>query len=438
MASADSIITQAMAIATDQNARVVTYAQAATAAADGSYLAVNGLNPVPELVAPSGSVPVITAPSELSTDISAVPGAFDYQIPIPGSLSPDMPSPVTTDVVAYITPDLTPSNYDASYQATEAQLVNLAATNIATVLTQYFPTITDGYDAGTNWLTNTISNGGTGIPAAIEAQIWQRSRDRITVDNTRAAASAYVEFSARGFPMPTGALAGRLQEIRFDGLAKTADQSRETAIKQIDIEITNIRFAVEHTLTLRHQAVEKALGYIREILSTSGMATQNTVGMYSAQAELAQAAGSYFTSKMHRDDLLLKAAEVMRTTNLGLVAEQIKAASEGRTTQLGLVNASITASQAQRTTELALQENAIAAVRLDKDSALRHDANRLQASQIDRGTQTQLAGVTVENYKANVDARVNASLGACNAAGNAAAASLSSINAIASVTSTAA
>jgi len=427
----------------------------------------------------------------------------------PTVLTPDMPSPATADVTAYITPDLTEGRYDGNYEAEKDRLVNLAANNIATVITTYFPIATDGYDEATNWLANTITNGGTGIPVAIEQQIWQRSHDRIGYDNTRAAASAYVEFSARGFPMPTGALAGRLQEIRYDGLAKGADQSRETAIKQIDIQITNIRLAVQHAITLRQQAVQKALEYVRELMSAGPMATQYAASMYQSQAGLAQAAGSYYSAKLHRDTIVLDAAKTMRTTNLGLInasvqasqveragelglinasiqaasvdrtttiglydaqikaaevsrntelglanakiqaanvdrttqlglyGEQIRAAEVDRSTQLGLINAEVTASTATRETELKLQSNDITAAQVERDTNLRLTAEKLQGVQIDRSTAASYMGVQTQGWVGSVQARVNAALGATNAAGQAAASALGSINAIAATTASA-
>ena len=436
MTEVTDIIALAQEIAATQSANVTTYSGNAMSAADG-YIVFGELPPVPTVPGLVGAMPIITSSPTLSVNLPTVPGALSRGVPEPGSLSPDMPSPVTGDTVAYITPNLSEGLFDSSYQSVKNQLITLAATNIATVITTYFPIATDGYDAATNWLANTITNGGTGIPVAIEQQIWQRSHDRIGFDNTRAAESAFVEFSARGFPMPTGALARRLQEIRFDGLAKGADQSRETAIKQIDIEITNIRFAVQHAITLRHQAVQKCLEYIRELMSASPMATTQSASMYQSQAGLAQAAGSYYSAKLHRDEIVLEAAKTMRTTNLGLIGEQVKAAEVDRSGQLGLINAGVQSATAQRSTELSLQSNDIQAAQIERDTNLRLTAEKLQASQITRTTQVSFDGVNAQAWIGSIQARVNAALGATNAAGQAAASALGSINAIAATTASA-
>ena len=547
MSEVTDIIALAQQIAAQQSANVTTYSNNAMSAADGTITFAE-LPAVPTVTGLVGTVPTITSSPTLSVDLPAVPGALNRGVVEPGALSravidpagfsvgvlapgdfsatnalpsytrgvtaptaltPDMPAPVTGDVTAYITPNLSEGLFDSSYQSVKNQLISLAATNIATVITTYFPIATDGYDAATNWLANTITNGGTGIPVAIEQQIWQRSHDRIGYDNTRAAASAFVEFSARGFPMPTGALAGRLQEIRFDGLVKGADQSRETAIKQIDIQITNIRFAVQHAITLRHQAVQKCLDYIRELMSASPMATQQSASMYQSQAGLAQAAGSYYSAKLHRDELVLDAAKTMRTTNLGLLGAQVNADQVARSSELGLINAGIQATQvdrttqlglmaeriksaevtrstelgldnakiqaasvdrttslglidaqvkaaevdrsgqvnlinaavqsatAQRTTELSLQSNDIQAAQIERDTNLRLTAEKLSASNIARSTQVSFDGVNAQAWIGSIQARVNAALGATNAAGQSAASALGSINAIAATTASA-
>jgi hypothetical protein len=83
-----------------------------------------------------------------------------------------------------------------------------------------------------DWIQNTIVNGGTGIPAAIENAIWERARSRELVEARRLEQEAVNAFAARGFSLPPGALAARTLEIQQDATNKSSTIVREQAIKQ--------------------------------------------------------------------------------------------------------------------------------------------------------------------------------------------------------------
>ena len=52
-------------------------------------------------------------------------------------------------------------------------------------LNDYFPPLGFCLSSVETWICNTINNGGTGIPAAVEAQIWQRGRDKEALEAAR-------------------------------------------------------------------------------------------------------------------------------------------------------------------------------------------------------------------------------------------------------------
>jgi hypothetical protein len=131
-------------------------------------------------------------------------------------------------------------------------------------IANYFPDIAGCIrDNSDDWICNMIVNGGNGIPPAVEAQIWDRARSReveLAMENTDLAVN---EWAGRGFSLPTGALANRVQKVNQDAIDKAATVSRDIAIKNIEIQIENIRFAVTKAVELRLGAVRAATDYIK-------------------------------------------------------------------------------------------------------------------------------------------------------------------------------
>ena len=83
--------------------------------------------------------------------------------------------------------------------------------------------------------------GEVGIPSPVEDQIWQRDRSRVLADVNRTRDEVMSTFAARGFPLPPGAAAHAVRLAQADANDKIAMQSRDVAIKHVDILIENSR-----------------------------------------------------------------------------------------------------------------------------------------------------------------------------------------------------
>ena len=178
------------------------------------------------------------------------------------------------------------------------------ATFFQSYLTTYFPTTTDGYATATAWLEEAITNGGTGIPAAVEAQIWARARDKLSYAFKAAEAQAWDQAASSGAPMPPGALAAQVQELRMNWLRESSSLATDIAMKQIDIEIQNIRFAVDKSLALRHQAVNSAAHYLGALGAIPRDMSVLGSQLGSRQAQLIEAAGNYYRARLTKDQLI--------------------------------------------------------------------------------------------------------------------------------------
>lgn len=193
------------------------------------------------------------------------------------------------------------------FETEKASLVEWLEGLFTEFFVTYYPLSSDAFDEAMAWLVNTITNGGTGIPAEIENQIWQRHRDKIQTSSLQAQNSAYADFSARGFSLPPGALTARLDGIRNEGILKLAEVSRDVAIKQVEIEIDNIKFAVKEAIDARLKALAAAADYVKAMALGPEIATKLVDSSQDSQARLISATADFYRARLSRDELSYKA-----------------------------------------------------------------------------------------------------------------------------------
>ena len=255
-ATVDAIINNAVTLANNQTSLANSAAQAAITASQGHTGAV---------------------PTNVAYNIVAV-------------------EPVSTDV----------DNAVLTYEAQRDQLIQLLSDELANFFITYYPLAADAFDGATNWLVNTITVGGTGISPAVEDQIWQRGRDRVVADGLRVENQTLDGFAARGFSLPPGALVASLQAVRFEQLLKTQEFSRDVAIRQADIEIENLRFAVEKAIDSRMRAMSAATDYIRALMTGPDTAARVASLNADTQARMLGATADMYRARLMRDELAMR------------------------------------------------------------------------------------------------------------------------------------
>jgi len=216
------------------------------------------------------------------------------------------PVPLTYSMTAVEpgVPDV--ENTITTYEAQRDFLVQLMTDKLTEFFTIYYPLNTDGYDEGTDWLINTITNGGTGINPAVENQIWQRGRDRVIAEGARADSQTLIQFSQRGYSLPSGVMVKQLQANRFEQLAKLQEQSRDVAIKQAEIEIENLRFAVNLAIDARLRALAAAADYIRAVTGGFESAVRISNLESQAKAALMAATADLYRARLQRDEIAMR------------------------------------------------------------------------------------------------------------------------------------
>lgn len=232
---------------------------------------------------------------------------------------PDVPNPTEPSVVI---PPFNP-NVDLSGEFTRAYDDAVAAfgpdlqSKLTAFLDNYFPKFDECLKTSVDeWICNTITVGGTGIPAAVEDQIWARSNEREAKEASRQKDIIVRQFAGRGFDLPPGTMAAQLAMIDQDAANKISTHSRDVAIKQAEIEIENIRFAVGTGVSLRLGIVNAMVSYLNTFMRPWELGIQKAAALVDAKARLWQTSATYYSALIAAAELTLRYDELRIRTGL--------------------------------------------------------------------------------------------------------------------------
>lgn len=130
-----------------------------------------------------------------------------------------------------------------------------------------FPGISSYTMPAESWVQRALTQGGSGIDANVEAQLWARDRARILAETHRASDEAAATWIGRGFSMPPGMLVHQLQTIDREGRDRIGESSRTQAIKSFEAELENIQLAVKQAFDARVAGVNAAIEYMKVMIA---------------------------------------------------------------------------------------------------------------------------------------------------------------------------
>lgn len=211
-----------------------------------------------------------------------------------------------------------------------------------------------------------MQDGGTGLPAAIEQALFDRSRQRIDEETFRAIEEVYDEFGTRNFSEPNGMLATRVDRVRQEGRTRAAETNRDITIQVHNVEIENLRFAVQQGVAFEQAFAQLALEQQRLLLAVAqnnrdtAIALLNArISVFNAKLQAYQTDAQVFEARVRAE---LAKAEVYRAQIDGerargeineqrvrLYSEQIRAvqtAADLYRTQVQAIQAEVETNQA--------------------------------------------------------------------------------------------
>lgn len=127
--------------------------------------------------------------------------------------------------------------------------------------------------------------GGSGLPAAVEAAIWGRARDRESRVAQANIDQVLRSSDALGFHLPAGVVAAQLREAEQNFFDKASELSRDVAIKQADLEQSNLKDSIASGIQLEGQLIDYS--YKLEALSfeSAKAYAENAIQVHNATVE---------------------------------------------------------------------------------------------------------------------------------------------------------
>jgi len=127
-----------------------------------------------------------------------------------------------------------------------------------------------------------IQNGGTGLDATVEDEIYQRLLDRQLDENDRLYIEATDYFAARGFTIPPGALTGKLTEIQNQISRNNSAASREITINQAELAQKNTQFILDKGVELEGILRNFFVDGTNRLFEANKITAENAISIYNA------------------------------------------------------------------------------------------------------------------------------------------------------------
>ena len=129
---------------------------------------------------------------------------------------------------------------------------------------------------------STMLDGGTGLPAAVAQALRDRAYAALDVQEQRAIQQAVEEFAARGFSEPNGILARALVEVRQNNQNQRSARSRDIHIKDEELAIQNLQFAVTQGISLESTLMQHQAEHNRLLLDAAKTAQDMAIAIFNA------------------------------------------------------------------------------------------------------------------------------------------------------------
>jgi hypothetical protein len=309
-------------------------------------VALPGDWPVNTAISPAWTALPVFTPVTIPTLTVAPPAWSNPDTPTADSITPPGDMPAVNQVTVPTPPTVT--------LPTPPTLDNIAIPSPPSTTLPVFdtelPSMTIDYPAPFAWgeppynsdiwadllakVLDGIRNGGTGLDAAVEAEIYQRLLDRQQDENERLYNEANDYFAARGFTLPPGALSGRLNEINQQVSRNNSAASREITINQAELAQKNTHFIIDKGAQLEGMLREFYTSNTNRLFEVNRYTAQNAIDIYNAMVEQHNGCIRAYEAEAKVYEARVRAA----MTEIEIFKGQVEAASVTADVQKNLVD----------------------------------------------------------------------------------------------------
>jgi len=128
--------------------------------------------------------------------------------------------------------------------------------------------------------------GGTGLSAEVENQIWDRGRTREGLSEFKQRAEILSNNAQTGFSRPTGSIQAALEESTRVYQNKISELNREIVIKQAELEQDNLKTTISSIISLEKILVDNHNAIQNRAFEAVKFTQQVAIDIYNAEAAL--------------------------------------------------------------------------------------------------------------------------------------------------------
>ena len=236
-----------------------------------------------------------------------------------------------------------------------------------------------------------LQNGGTGLDATVEADIYARGIERQKVENESLYKETEDRFTATGFSLPTGALASALQAVSEEISRKNDQMSREIVINQAELAQKNTQFTTDQARQIEGLLMDFYNSQENRSLEASKAIAQSAIEIFNSlitnhklKLEQYQAEASVFEIKIKAE---LAAVEIYKAE-----IEGAKAATDVQLARVSIYNA-----------QLSGLETLMKLYSVEMESVKIHSEVQMAKIEIFKAeTEAYVAGIGAEKVKAEI------------------------------------
>jgi hypothetical protein len=221
---------------------------------------------------PNAPAPIDTSGLPLRPDVDGaitLPVAPDLSLPSMGALTPI----VIPEFVFPTLPTFTETMPVLTAQAPD--------TNVAWAEPAY-----DSEQFNEIWLrVKEMMAGSRGLPPAVEAALFERTRGRDATAASTAVKEAYEAFAGRGYSMPPGMLVKQVNAVIEDSQLKANATNREIYIKSHELLISQLNVAIERGLALEQINFQAFTNVMTRLLDITKFRVESAISVFNAEVQ---------------------------------------------------------------------------------------------------------------------------------------------------------
>jgi hypothetical protein len=205
--------------------------------------------------------------------------------------------PNAAPVFEGVEPQNLPDRFAGDHQAERATMTTLASAYVDQMIDKFAPNHQAGMAELESRLTKYMQ-GGTALAPEVEDAIYHRAQEKNDREAERVQRAAFADVAARGFTLPTGALAATLARARMEAASNNSKAASDIAVAQAELEQRNIQFAVTTSAALRSTVLNLTNAWLQGVLSINGQALESAKSILSAVIEAYNTAARAYATRL--------------------------------------------------------------------------------------------------------------------------------------------